>query len=73
MKEDNFMDELVRLVSQKTGLAEDKARDAVMTVLGFLKDRLPAPIAGQLDGILSGAGSGMQNMAKGLGGMMDKK
>jgi hypothetical protein len=73
MKEDNPMDELVKLVSQKTGLAEDKARDAVMTVLGFLKERLPAPIAGQLDGLLGGAGSGMQDMAKGLGGMLDRK
>ena len=37
------MDELIKLVSEKTGLPEATARVAVETVLGFLKDRLPAP------------------------------
>jgi uncharacterized protein (DUF2267 family) len=65
------MNELVKLVAQKTGIAEDQARTAVMTVLGFLKDRLPAPIAGQLDGILGGAST--PDIGAGLGNLLNKK
>ena len=35
------MDELVKQVTERTGLSEDKARAAVDTVVGFLKQRLP--------------------------------
>jgi hypothetical protein len=64
------MDELIKLVSQKTGISEDQARAAVATVLGFLKERLPAPIAAQLDGVVGGGGT---DLAKGLGGLFGKK
>lgn len=69
------MDELVKLVSQKTGLSEEMAKMAADVVVGFLKDKLPAPIAGQIDGVLSGAGMGgdLEDLAKGLGGMLGKK
>ncbi|MGB9180233.1 MAG: hypothetical protein WCB68_13455 [Pyrinomonadaceae bacterium] len=50
------MDELVKQVSQRTGISEDKAQEAVNTVIGFLKARLPEPLAGQLDGLLNSAG-----------------
>jgi hypothetical protein len=69
------MDELVKLVSQKTGLGEDKARTAVETVVGFLKDKLPAPIAGQIDSALKGEGMAdkLGGLAGGLGGMFSKQ
>ena len=71
------MDELVNQVAQRTGIAPDKARTAVDTVLGFLKSRLPAPIASQLDSAVSGqggaAGGGMGGAADALGGMFGKK
>ena len=68
------MEELVKLVSQKTGLSEDKAKTAVETVVGFLKDKLPAPIAGQIDGLLGGAdvSKGLGGLGKGLGGILGK-
>lgn len=50
------MDELVNQVVQKTGISQDQANQAVQTVIGFLKDRLPGPIGSQLDGVLSGQG-----------------
>ena len=50
------MDELIKRVTEKTGISEDQARTAVNTVTGFLKEKLPAPIAGQIDNLLSGAG-----------------
>ena len=50
------MDELVKRISEKTGISEDQARSAVNVVSNFLKEKLPAPIAGQVDNVLSGAG-----------------
>lgn len=51
------MEELVKQVAANTGISEEQARSAVKTVLGFLKDRLPAPIAGQVDNVV-GQGAG---------------
>ena len=61
------MDELVKLVSQKTGLSEEKSRQAVEIVLAYLKEKLPEPIGGQLESILEGqAGAGgLENLTKG--------
>lgn len=64
------MDELVKLVSKKTGLPPDQAKVAVRTVIDFLKKKLPAPVAAQIDGVLSG---NVTDLAKGLGGMLGKK
>ena len=47
------MEEVVKLVIQKAGISENQARQAIETVLGFLKQKLPAPIAGQIDSLLS--------------------
>lgn len=65
------MDQLVQLVSEKTGLPEEKSRQAVEIVLEYLKGRLPAPIAGQLDSVLEGGGDGgLDDLAKkGLGSL----
>ena len=69
------MDELVKLVVQKTGLPEDKAKMAVEVVLAFLKQRLPQPMAEQLEGLLGGSGGpgGLAGLAKGLGGILGRK
>ena len=50
------MEELVKRITEKTGISEDQARSAVNTVAGFLKEKLPSPLAGQIDNVLSGAG-----------------
>ncbi len=67
------MDELVNTVSQRTGLSQDQARAAAQATIDFLKARLPAPIAGQIDNALKGGGGNMGDIAKGLGGMMGQK
>lgn len=68
------MDELVKLVSEKAGIPEESARQAVETVIGFLKERLPAPIAGQIDGILQNVDFGQAgNLLSGLGGLFGKR
>lgn len=70
------MEELVKQVSSRTGISEDQARTAVTTVLGFLKDKLPAPIAGQIDNIIGGSnaggegGGGLGDIASKVGGLL---
>jgi len=71
------MDELIKQVVERTGISEQQARTAVDTVVGFLKNRLPAPIAGQVDGALGMAGGAVGTIADkagdvlgGLGGML---
>jgi nucleoid DNA-binding protein len=52
------MNELVQQVSQRTGLSEDKAQETVNTVVSYLKQKLPAPVASQIDSALEGGGIG---------------
>jgi hypothetical protein len=68
--EEGSMDELVTLVSDKVGISEEMAKQAVEVVIDYLKDKLPAPISGQIDGLLGGAGEAkdLGSMVKGLGG-----
>ncbi len=72
------MDELVKLVQQKTGLQEAQAKQAVETVLGFLKEKLPAPIAAQLEAALNNesvvdqASDLLKKGSGGLGGLLGK-
>ena len=61
------MDELVKMVADKVGISEAQAKQAVETVMEFLKDKLPEPIAGQLDAVLEGDVSGLGDLAGGLG------
>ncbi len=69
------MDELVKLVVNKTGLPEDKARVAVKTVVDYLKERLPAPLASQVDNVLNSgaAAKGLDELSKGLGDLLGGK
>ena len=62
------MDELVKLVSEKTGLSEEMSETAVKIVMDYLKKKLPAPVAAQVDAVL-GAGSA----ADALGGLFGGK
>ncbi len=64
------MDELINLVTQKTGISKDQAKAAVDTVIKFLKDKLPGPIGSQIEGVLSGAP--VDDIAKKLGGLFGK-
>ena len=68
------MDELIKQVTAKAGISEDQARTAVSTVLDFVKKRLPAPIAGQIENAVSGEGGGIGgtvgDMASKAGGLL---
>lgn len=69
------MDEIVKAVAEKTGMPADQVRPVVQAVIGELKQRLPAPIAGQLDGLLGtgGAGQMLDQASSLLGGLLGKK
>lgn len=62
------MEELIRQVTERTGISPEQAQTAVTTVLGFLKTRLPEPIAGQLEGFLGGGAGAAGDVVGGLGG-----
>lgn len=65
------MDELIKRIVEKTGLPEDKARAAAETAIGFLKEKLPAPIAGQIDNALgsSAAATAVDKASDAIGGI----
>ena len=82
------MNELVQLVQQKTGLSAEISQQVVDTVVGFIKTKIPAPLASGLDSLLGGspqanaaaAGAGSDSssglMAEAeqlLGGVLGKK
>lgn len=61
------MDELVNLVSQKTGLSKEMSETAVNLVLDYIKKKLPKPVAAQVDAVL-GAGDAMDALGGLFGG-----
>jgi ABC-type cobalt transport system substrate-binding protein len=67
------VDELVKLLGQKFGLKDDTAKQVVTTVAEFLKKKLPAPVAGQIDSLLAGGKADLGSLAKGLGGLLGGK
>lgn len=67
------MNELVQRLIDKSGLSEEQAASAVQAVAGFLKERLPAPIAAQVDNVLGGgAAEALGGVGASLGGMFGK-
>ena len=68
------MDELVKAVAEQTGLPEAQARKAADAVLKFLKEKLPAPLASQVDGVLNkpNIASGAEDLLKKGKGLFGK-
>jgi hypothetical protein len=66
------MDELVNLVAKKTGLSPEMSKTVVTLVLDYVKKKLPAPVAGQIDAVLGGSASA-SGVAGAIGGLFGKK
>ena len=70
------MDQLIATVAEKAGIDKEQAKSAIESVMGFLKDKLPASLAGQLDGLVKGGegseGGAMGAISKGFGGLFGK-
>ena len=72
------MNELINQIAQKTGIGEDKARQAAEAAISFLKTKFPT-IGTQLDSVMQGGGvtektGGMtEKLKEGLEGVFGKK
>ena len=71
------MDDLIKQLQEKTGLGVDQIKSVLDGVMDFLGDKLPGPIADQVNKFLGGGGGGeagggdLMDKAKGmLGGFM---
>lgn len=60
------MEQLIKMVADKTGISEAQATTAVNTVVGFLKDKMPAGLGSQLDSLMKGGTGSMTDMADSL-------
>lgn len=72
----SMMDDLVRQISERTGIPADKAQQAAHAAVEFLDGRLPPPVGGNLAKLVQGGGGGggggmpdLGGLAGGLGGM----
>jgi hypothetical protein len=68
------MDKLLELVQEKAGISADQAQKAIEAVMGFMKDKLPGPLASQLEKFVGGGDDGGGDDEGGgmLGGLTDK-
>lgn len=64
------MDQLKAMVSEKAGISEEQSSQAVDMVVSFLKERLPAPVASQIDSVVGGQGQSAKKGDGGLGSML---
>ncbi|MGH7091477.1 MAG: hypothetical protein ACREFQ_21505 [Stellaceae bacterium] len=69
------MQELVQRIVDSTGISEDSATQAVDTVIGYVKEHEPPPIASQLETYLTGdTAASVAGAAKGaIGGIFGKR
>lgn len=69
------MDQLVQQIAAQTGLSTDQAREVVQTVVSYIKEKLPAPIAAQVDGFLNNQAVDdiAQQAISGIGGLFNKQ
>ncbi len=62
------MENIIKMVSQKTGISEAQAKTAVETIVAFLKEKMPAGIGSQVESFIQGGGA----TADLAGGLKDK-
>lgn len=69
------MQELIQQIVERAGISEQSAEQAVDTVIAYVKEHAPAPVAAQLENYLSGeSGQSAVGAAKGaLGSMFGKR
>ncbi len=65
------MNELIEQLKSRVGLDDQKAQSAAQTVLDYLKQRLPGPIAGELDKFASGGS--LEGVESRIGSLFGKK
>jgi len=63
------MENIIKLVSQKTGISEAQAKTAIETVVSFLKDKMPGGVGAQVESFITGGVGSLGGIA---GGLKDK-
>jgi uncharacterized protein (DUF2267 family) len=63
------VEEIIKTVAAKAEVSEAVAQKVVEVVLDVLKEKLPEPIAAQVDGIVSGEADAGE-IAKGIGDLL---
>jgi len=65
------MEELIKRITEQTGISADQAKSAINMVSGYLKEKLPAPLANQVENVLNGGGMSdtLGNAASKIGGL----
>lgn len=66
------MDELVAKIAEKVGITEAQAQQAVDMVLSVLKEKLPAPVASQVEAALTGDMGDLGDVLGGVGRLFGK-
>lgn len=64
------MEALIKMVAERAGIDESQAAKAVEVIVGQLKDKLPEPIAGQVEGFLGDDSDGEGGDGPDLGGAL---
>jgi hypothetical protein len=67
------MNELTNLIVKRTGITQENAQKAVLVVFDFLKTKLPAPIASQLEPFLTGGPVNVNAITEQAGGFVMSK
>ena len=63
------MEQLIQQIQERVGLDREQAQGAAETAVGFIKDRLPDPIAGQVDSVLTRGSAEGEKSGSGIGSM----
>jgi hypothetical protein len=49
------MEDLIQKVAEKTGISADQAKDAIVTVVDHLKDKLPWGLGDKIESFINGS------------------
>ncbi len=52
------MEELVKMIMDRTGVSESQARQAATTTINYLKDRLPSSASSEIDALIGAQAAG---------------
>jgi len=66
------MKDLIKLITEKAGIPEAKAQIAVQTVVGFLKDKMPAGIGAQVETFINKGNVPTGGLKEKVGEMKEK-
>ncbi|MCB9251707.1 MAG: hypothetical protein H6605_04525 [Flavobacteriales bacterium] len=64
------MEELIKMITDKTGISADQAQTAIKTVSGFLKDKLPGGLGNQVENFLEKGSIDTENIMNDLKGSL---